>query len=219
MREYSGGLSIHKSSHHFDLVNWWLEQTPVEAFAFGALNYYGANSDYNPENEDGRYCGTCTVSERCSYHSRWSSRSQRTAVQDDHIESNAGRHEGYTDYRPDQCVFDSEIEIEDTYTATIKYNKGALLSYSINFSLPYEGYRLAINGTKGELKRWSIMRHHECLSRLPNKRLTFFSVIWLKRNDTCRTAGRRPWRRGSDCTGRLISRRRSHSAVSNIVGE
>ncbi len=117
------------------------------------------------------------MSERCSYHSRWSSRSQRTAVQDDHIESNAGRHEGYTDYRPDQCVFDSEIEIEDTYTATIKYNKGALLSYSINFSLPYEGYRLAINGTKGELKRWSIMRHHECLSRLPNKRLTFFPLF------------------------------------------
>src|SRR5699024_9050603 len=34
-REFSGGLSIHKSSHHFDLVNWWTGQKPVEAFAFG----------------------------------------------------------------------------------------------------------------------------------------------------------------------------------------
>ena len=31
----SGGLSIHKSTHHFDLVNWWIGQKPVEAFAYG----------------------------------------------------------------------------------------------------------------------------------------------------------------------------------------
>ena len=34
-REMSGGLSIHKSTHHFDLVNWWIGQKPVEAFAYG----------------------------------------------------------------------------------------------------------------------------------------------------------------------------------------
>ena len=41
-REMSGGLSIHKSTHHFDLVNWWIGQKPVEAFAYGDLHYYGA---------------------------------------------------------------------------------------------------------------------------------------------------------------------------------
>ncbi|MDQ0208191.1 Gfo/Idh/MocA family protein [Alkalicoccobacillus murimartini] len=152
MRKFSGGLSIHKSSHHFDLVNWWLDQTPEEVFAFGARNYYGEESVHNPEKKDGRVCATCDVKHSCSYYSRWNSRSNSFTVQDDHIESDKGRNESYTNYRSDQCIFDSEIEIEDTYTATVRYNQGALLSYSINFSLPYEGYSLAINGTEGRIE-------------------------------------------------------------------
>ena len=92
---------------------------------------------------DGRHCGTCTEQLDCDYYRRWSGRSQSVAVRDDHLM--AGQDLGaYTGYRPDSCIFDSDIEIEDTYVATVKYNKGALLSYSINFSVPYEGYRLAI---------------------------------------------------------------------------
>ncbi|WP_077622510.1 Gfo/Idh/MocA family protein [Sediminibacillus massiliensis] len=151
-RDLSGGLSIHKSSHHFDLVNWWLDQKPVEVFSFGATNYYGSESPLNPKRENGRYCATCDVQSDCSYYTRWNTRSNSASVQDDHIDSDLSRRNGYTDYRPDQCIFDSTIEIEDTYTATVRYEQGALLSYSINFSLPYEGYRLAINGTKGRLE-------------------------------------------------------------------
>ncbi len=47
-RQFSGGLSVHKSTHHFDLVNWWLGQNPEEVFAYGALNYYGPDSEWNP---------------------------------------------------------------------------------------------------------------------------------------------------------------------------
>lgn len=36
--------------------------------------------------------------------------------------------------------------------ASVAYDQGALLSYSIQFSAPYEGYRLAINGTKGRIE-------------------------------------------------------------------
>ncbi|MBU9711622.1 Gfo/Idh/MocA family oxidoreductase [Bacillus tamaricis] len=154
MREFSGGLSIHKCSHHFDLVSWWTDQKPVELFAYGALNYYGAEGELNPKKEDGRFCGTCDVKLDCDYYRRWNSRSETVHVVDDHINNkNVGEmHNEYTNYRSDQCIYDSEITIEDTYTATIKYDKGALLSYSVNFSLPYEGYRLAINGTKGRIE-------------------------------------------------------------------
>ncbi|WP_419875010.1 Gfo/Idh/MocA family protein [Candidatus Pristimantibacillus sp. PTI5] len=154
-RELSGGLSVHKSTHHFDLVNWWIDQRPAEVFAFGALNYYGAEGEANPKKEDGRFCSTCAHTEDCSYYSRWNARSRNLKVPDDHLGSlDAGKPAAfpYSDYRPDRCIFDSEIEIEDTYTATVKYSGGALLSYSVNFSLPYEGYRLAINGTKGRLE-------------------------------------------------------------------
>nr|WP_304148559.1 Gfo/Idh/MocA family oxidoreductase [Paenibacillus lautus] len=149
-REMSGGLSIHKSTHHFDLVNWWIGQKPVEAFAYGALHYYGAEGELNPGKEDGRHCGTCLSASRCAYHSRWNA----SHVPDDHLGllESGGPRFPYTGYRPDRCIFDEEIDIEDTYAATVKYSGGALLSYSVNFSLPYEGYRLAINGTKGRLE-------------------------------------------------------------------
>ncbi|NMO95026.1 Gfo/Idh/MocA family protein [Paenibacillus lemnae] len=153
-RALSGGLSIHKSTHHFDLASWWIGQKPAEVFAYGALNYYGADSEWNPEREDGRHCGTCDVSSQCAYYSRWNARSKKLAVQDDHLGSLGGQQGAfpYTGYRPDRCVFDSDIEIEDTYAAVVRYDGGAMMSYSVNFSLPYEGYRLAINGTKGRLE-------------------------------------------------------------------
>ncbi|GCL72463.1 gfo/Idh/MocA family oxidoreductase [Paenibacillus naphthalenovorans] len=153
-RSNSGGLSIHKSTHHFDLVSWWIDQTPVEAFAYGALNYYGPEGELNPRKEDRRYCGTCNVKQDCAYYMRWFGRSREAVPKDDHIgEAAFGKGPGsYTNYRPDACIFDSEIDIEDTYTAAVKFDKGALLSYSVNFSVPYEGYRLAINGTRGRLE-------------------------------------------------------------------
>ncbi|MDC7241361.1 MAG: Gfo/Idh/MocA family oxidoreductase, partial [Spirochaetales bacterium] len=37
----SGGLLVHKSTHHFDLVNFWLNTQPDSVFAKGKLNFYG----------------------------------------------------------------------------------------------------------------------------------------------------------------------------------
>ena len=50
------------------------------------------------------------------------------------------------------CMFDSEINIHDTIIANVGYKNGVLLNYSANFSTPYEGYRLAINGTHGRIE-------------------------------------------------------------------
>ncbi|MDT8859782.1 Gfo/Idh/MocA family oxidoreductase [Alkalihalobacillus sp. MEB130] len=161
MRDYSGGLSVHKSTHHFDLVNWWIDQKPIEVFAYGGLHYYGKYGEANPSPTDNRYCGTCKEKLLCNYYTRWSNRTNSGVVEDDHVKAEVEHN--YTNYRPDACIFDHEIEIEDTYVATVKYDQGALLSYSINFSLPYEGYRLAINGTKGRIET---QEFHE-LSRIP----------------------------------------------------
>ena len=40
----SGGLLVHKSTHHFDLVNFWLGAKPETVFAFGDLNFYGRHN-------------------------------------------------------------------------------------------------------------------------------------------------------------------------------
>jgi len=37
----SGGLLVHKATHHFDLINWWLASRPKTVFAMGDLRFYG----------------------------------------------------------------------------------------------------------------------------------------------------------------------------------
>lgn len=180
-REQSGGLSIHKSSHHFDLVRWWIDQQPKQVFAYGALNYYGADSVYNPKKEDGRHCGTCPVQQDCPYYTRWNTRSKSVQVKDDHIGS-VQVEDGveYTNYRRDACIYDSDIDIEDTYSAAIQYDGGALLSYSVNFSLPYEGYRLAINGTKGRLETLEYHMPHRVPFPTPVQTIDYFPLFGSK---------------------------------------
>lgn len=152
-REASGGLSIHKCSHHFDLLNWWLGQVPVEVFAYGARNHYGPEGEMNPRKVDGRHCGECPDRTDCSYVMRWQPHRHSEPPKDDHLSSVAGKVAGnYSNYRPDQCIFDSEIDIEDTYVVSLRYAGGAMATYSVGFSQPYEGYRLAISGTRGRLE-------------------------------------------------------------------
>ncbi|MDO8631599.1 MAG: Gfo/Idh/MocA family oxidoreductase, partial [Phycisphaerales bacterium] len=39
-KKNSGGLFVHKSTHHFDLVNWWLGAVPVAVVATGKREFY-----------------------------------------------------------------------------------------------------------------------------------------------------------------------------------
>lgn len=167
---------MHKSTHHFDLVNWWIDQKPLEAFAYGALNYFGPDGEFNPVKEDGRHCGTCRVKPSCAYFMRWSSRSKEVVPPDDHVNAVDIKPDHFTGYRPDGCIFDSEIDIEDTYAAVIKYEKGAMLSYSVNFSVPYEGYRLAINGTKGRIETKEIMSGRAAF-QVPEQTIDYFPLF------------------------------------------
>ncbi|MBO5668473.1 MAG: Gfo/Idh/MocA family oxidoreductase [Lentisphaeria bacterium] len=152
MRENSGSLSIHKSSHHFDLVNWWIDGIPEQVHAFGALNHFGPDGEFNPSKVDGRDCTTCTELMNCPYEARWATRNSSIFAADDHINAFDGKEPKYTNYSPHMCMFDSQINIYDTFVVNVKYRNGALLNYSANFSTPYEGYNLSINGTRGRLE-------------------------------------------------------------------
>jgi predicted dehydrogenase len=44
----SGGLLVHKSTHHFDLINWWIDAIPSEVHAIGELVFYGRENQQIP---------------------------------------------------------------------------------------------------------------------------------------------------------------------------
>jgi len=135
----SGGLLVHKSTHHFDLVNWWLEDEPKEVFAFGDLKVYGRNGKIR-----GKNCRECSFKNECEFYKD---------ISDDAYASKFFTPVEHLDgYNKDNCVFAEDIDIYDTMSVNVKYNRGVLLSYSLNAHSPYEGWRVSINGTKGRIE-------------------------------------------------------------------
>jgi predicted dehydrogenase len=39
-KRFSNGLMVHKATHHFDLINWWLSAVPVSVYATGKREFY-----------------------------------------------------------------------------------------------------------------------------------------------------------------------------------
>lgn len=150
LRHASGGLSIHKSVHHLDLVNWIVAAEPETVFAFGARNYFGANGAHRPV---GRELSIGEQKKRCPYYPRLQA---RQGFRGDVMGSWDRIGLPYAaQYAQDIYLYDEEIDIEDTYSAVVRYENGVSLTYSCNFSTPWEGGDLAINGTEGRLEaRW-----------------------------------------------------------------
>ena len=156
LRSESGGLCVHKSCHHFDLINWFIDQKPEEVFAYGATNFYGPDGVHNPlkpeQVGDGRTCPTCDIRQKCKYYMRWFRDEMRGGMDNIKIDDHIDISQQYDGYSSRQCIFDPQIDIEDTYSAVIKYDNGAFLNYSLNSSVPYEGFSLGINGTEGRIE-------------------------------------------------------------------
>ncbi len=143
----SGGLLVHKSTHHFDLMNWWLDSMPETVFAMGDLKFYGKENAENRGVTD--------------FYSR--ARDSEIAKQDPfalHVDPekdtalmglyyNAEHEDGY--YR-DQSVFSDGISIEDNMNVMVRYRNGTVMNYCLYAHSPWEGYRVSFNGTKGRLE-------------------------------------------------------------------
>ncbi|MGB3150594.1 MAG: Gfo/Idh/MocA family oxidoreductase, partial [Maribacter sp.] len=61
--ESSGSLWVHKATHHFDLLNWWINSEPNEVFAYGDLEFYGKNGPQTGEN-----CRKCKHKTNCEFY-------------------------------------------------------------------------------------------------------------------------------------------------------
>ncbi len=144
-KQNSGGLFVHKSTHHFDLVNWWLGAMPTSVMATGKRDFYTpAMARRMGLSGPQVRCRTCPESGKCGFYFDLAASASLKALYLDHE-----RHDGY--WR-DRCVFRPEIDIEDTMNALVTYDTGATLSYSLNAFNAWEGYMVAFNGTKGRLE-------------------------------------------------------------------
>ena len=153
----SGGLMVHKATHHFDLVNFWIASRPKTVFAYGDLMFYGR------ENAEKRGI--------TKFYSR--AHGAPNAAGDPFAYDLAGspvmkavyldaeKDDGYV---RDQSVFGDGISIEDTMAVLVRYANGAMMSYSLVAYAPWEGFRVSFTGTKGRLEVEVIERSYVSLA-------------------------------------------------------
>ena len=138
MMENSGGMLVHKSTHHFDVINWFLEDEPVKVSALGNRVYYGDISKSFAER-----CSQCPKGAQCpSYSSQSGTIDKEFYFDAEHLDG----------YIRDKCCYLPETDIYDNMSVSVMYSKGTLLTYSLNlFSIRGEGYKMTITGDKGVL--------------------------------------------------------------------
>jgi predicted dehydrogenase len=144
-KKYSNGLMLHKATHHFDLVNWWLAAMPVSVYGVGKREFYtpemaqrlGLRSHHER-------CLTCPESGQCGFF--------LNLAADPLMKEMYLDQEKYDGYIRDRCVFRPDIDIEDAMNLVVKYDNGACMSYSLNAFSAWEGYQIVFNGTKGRLE-------------------------------------------------------------------
>lgn len=143
-KDKSGGLMVHKSTHHFDLVNWWIDAVPDTVFGFGRLAFYGRNNarKRGVEVRYDRYTGQDTLGDPFALD----------LEANPHMKSLYRDHEQHDGYHRDRNVFGDNITIEDTMSVLVKYRTGPVLNYSLNAFLPREGFHVSINGSKGRIE-------------------------------------------------------------------
>ena len=115
---------MHKSTHHFDLINWWVASTPKTVTAIGKRRFYTpADGGELGLAEHGERCHGCPVFDKCDY---------RLDIENDpalqQLYLDAEDDDGY--YR-DRCVFADDITIEDTMQVQVQYANDVSLNYTL----------------------------------------------------------------------------------------
>ncbi|MES2309764.1 MAG: Gfo/Idh/MocA family oxidoreductase [Verrucomicrobiota bacterium] len=151
----SGGLLVHKSTHHFDLVNWWIDSIPKNVYAQGDLVFYGKKN------------AIARGDEKLTQYERYTG---VEAAKDDPFRLDLSENENSkglyldaekeTGYLRDRNIFRDGIDIEDTMSVIVKYRSGTTLNYSLNTYCPWEGFRVNFTGDKGRIEYEEVLRPH-----------------------------------------------------------
>jgi predicted dehydrogenase len=144
-KKKTGGLLVHKSTHHFDLINWWLGAVPLTVSANARRQFYTpAMARRLGLTGAHERCSTCPETKKCGFFMDLAANPNLKALYLD--------NESHDGYFRDRCIFRADIDIEDTMNVLVGYDNGATLSYSLNAFNAWEGYTVSFNGTKGRLE-------------------------------------------------------------------
>jgi predicted dehydrogenase len=151
-KDKSGGLLVHKATHHFDLANWWVGSHPETITALGSRRFYvPRTAESLGLTGHGERCHSCSKSAQCPYRLDLEGDPELKALYLD-----AEYADGYV---RDRCVFSSDISIDDTMQVQVGYANGVSMNYTLCAYSPWEGYEIVFYGTDGELNHRHVGVH------------------------------------------------------------
>jgi predicted dehydrogenase len=138
----SAGLMNHKCCHHLDIVNWILDDDPVEVSAFGGRSFYVPRTDF----KHAERCSECPRQHKGCPHAFDYEIWDKVWVR---IYKNTETEDGYL---RDRCVFSDRHTVNDHEVLNIRYKRGTLASFSLTTFSPREFCYFKLTGTKGRLE-------------------------------------------------------------------
>jgi predicted dehydrogenase len=161
-KENSGGIQMHKSIHHFDLVHFWLATEPETVYCVGGLRFYGK--------ENAQRRGVSNLGER--YLNNEEAKNDPFAFdinEGDKLKKlylDAEHEDGYI---RDRNCFAEGITIEDNLSMVIQYKNRTVMTYNTYAYAPWEGYRCVFNGSKGRIEINVVEGGYSAIGKKPTK--------------------------------------------------
>ena len=136
-REKSGGLFNHKSTHTFDIINWYADASPLRVSALGGLGVYV------PGQWQGERCLNCPWQAQCPEY---------LDLREEPYQSLYLQAEAVDGYIRDTCVFTSRKDTVDHGHALIEFDNGVQASYNLSLFAPIDTRQMMIFGDAGKLE-------------------------------------------------------------------
>lgn len=159
LKKYTGGLFIHKGSHDFDIINWFMQPArPVRVSCFAnvfTLKPEGLPFKTRPGVQVGPTCSTCPYQKECPDVNLVAVKPQNSPL-DTSLASRYRMFDNQTaqrdGYHKDLCIYYSDKDTHDQGAAIVEYDNGATAMHSECFvtSLTDRLYRL--DGTLGHME-------------------------------------------------------------------
>ena len=140
----SGGMMVHKATHHLDIVNWILDDEPTSVSAQGARLFFGQGERIYDGKPIGERCSTCEYAEGCPNYQDHTGEEQLAKA----LYFDAEHVDGYI---RDHCPYKTDTDIYDAMSVSVTYKKGTLLTYSLTLFDTREGYTMSVIGTHGTI--------------------------------------------------------------------
>ena len=132
-KEFIHSLALQKGTHTLDLMNWFIDSTPVRVYSESGLDAFGGDAPND------KRCADCDQRSTCPYF----------------IDSNFMTDYGVkTPIREDLCVYAREVNVPDNVAMTVRYANGAKMTFTECHFTPHYVREFTLIGTQGHLYAW-----------------------------------------------------------------